>query len=155
MELNVGELRVYDSEVPASSDADRRFQEVRSEATVLICDDEAKLAKLTAVLLEHHGFEAATVTSADAALAALAAAPNHFDIVLLDVDLAPGRADSVLNGMRARGIAIPVLLTSGYPEDCLAPLLRTDPLVHGYLPKPYPVENLVGVIRSTLARLPN
>jgi DNA-binding response OmpR family regulator len=140
-------------ESPSEHRLDR--DSIAGEALVLICDDEAKLAKLTAVLLEHHGFDVVTVASADAAIEVLVSEPRHFDIILLDVDLAHAKADSVLDAMRAHGVSVPVLLTSGYPEDCLSTALRSDSLVHGYLPKPYPVENLVGAIRSTLARLPN
>lgn len=151
------EIRAVDDMHGTGADAEPLLprDSAPSEASVLICDDEAKLAKLTAVLLEHHGFDVATVASADAALEVLGSAPSQFDIILLDVDLAHAKADSVLDGMRARGVTIPVLLTSGYPEDCLPSSLRSDSLVCGYLPKPYPVENLVGAIRSTLARLPN
>lgn len=151
-------MRAIDQSHSATgADAERLLDRdsLPGEASVLICDDEAKLAKLTAVLLEHFGFDVVTVASADAAIALLASKPRHFDIILLDVDLAQAKADSVLDGMRAHGVSVPVLLTSGYPEDCLPTALRSDSLVHGYLPKPYPVENLVGAIRSTLARLPN
>jgi DNA-binding NtrC family response regulator len=117
-------------------------------ADVLVCDDEPKLARLTAGLLESAGCQTVVTSSADGALAVMTGENRRFDVVLLDIELRYARADVVLCGMRAHGLQTPVILTSGYPKELIDPQLICDPQVVGYLAKPYPFEHLVDAIRD-------
>jgi CheY-like chemotaxis protein len=119
---------------------------------VLVCDDEARLAMLTAGLLDQYGYGSLTVSSAVAALEALGRATPPCDVLLLDLTLPDGSAAEVVQKMRAAGYQQPVILTSGYAEEDIAPELLADPLIAGYLAKPYSVERLVGVIGKALAQ---
>ena len=119
---------------------------------VLVCDDEARLAMLTAGLLDQYGYGALTVSSAMAALEALGRATPACDIVLLDLTLPDGSAAEVVQKMRAAGYHQPVILTSGYAEEDIAPELLADPLIAGYLAKPYSVERLVDAIGKALGQ---
>jgi DNA-binding response OmpR family regulator len=123
---------------------------IHENISVLICEDEPRLAQLTAGLLEQNGCRAVTTGSPDAALSAMEQDERGFDVVLLDVELRSSRADSVLRDMRARGILTPVILTSGYPEECIEPALLADPQVLGYLVKPYRIERLISAITTIL-----
>ena len=119
---------------------------------MLVCDDEARLAMLTAGLLDQYGYGSLTVSSALAALEALGRATPACDIVLLDLTLPDGSAAEVVQRMRAAGYDQPVILTSGYAEEDIAPELLADPLIAGYLAKPYSVERLVDAIGKALGQ---
>jgi CheY-like chemotaxis protein len=122
------------------------------EPIVLVCDDEARLAMLTAGLLDQYGYGSLTVSSAMAALEALGRAAPPCDVILLDLTLPDGNAAEVVQRMRAAGYDQPVILTSGYAEEDIAPELLSDPLIAGYLAKPYSVERLVDAIGKALAQ---
>jgi CheY-like chemotaxis protein len=132
--------------------ADSVPAEKSGSETVLVCDDEARLAMLTAGLLDQYGFGAITVTSCEEALAALGSDASECDVILLDVHLPDGTAGEVLERMRSRGYHQPVILTSGYAEEDVSPDLISDAQVTGYLAKPYSVDRLVGEIRRALDR---
>jgi CheY-like chemotaxis protein len=117
---------------------------------VLVCDDEARLAMLTAGLLDQYGYGSLTVSSVVAALDAIERASPPCDVILLDLTLPDGNAAEVIQKMRASGSVQPVILTSGYAEEDVAPELLSDPLVAGYLAKPYSVERLVEAIAKAL-----
>ncbi len=129
---------------------ERRPGENSGGETVLVCDDEARLAMLTAGLLDQYGYAAVTVTSCEEALAALESGASACDVILLDVNLPDGTAGEVLERMRSRGYVQPVILTSGYAEEDVPPELIADAQVTGYLAKPYSVDRLVGAIRRAL-----
>lgn len=124
----------------------------RSRATVLICDDEPRLAALTAGLLEQSGFSTATAVRGEDALSFMAASLPH--ALLLDVTLAGLTARQLLARLQEQGLAVPVVLTSGYAEEDVDPALMQDPLVAGYLAKPYTVHCLVQAIEQALSSPP-
>jgi signal transduction histidine kinase/CheY-like chemotaxis protein len=117
---------------------------------VLICDDETRLADLTAGLLEEFGYRAVAVAQGVAALESLAQrGPIH--LVILDVNLSVGMsAAAVLRGMQDAGVTIPVILTSGLAPGEVNEELRRHPLVAGFLSKPYRVEDLTSCIDNAL-----
>lgn len=116
-----------------------------------MCDDEGRLAQLTAGLLRHHGFAAEAVSQGDQALE-LADREPGFQVLLLDLNLEGMSSRQVVAELGARKPHIRIVLTSGSaPEDVPADLMN-KPNVAGYLPKPYPVERLVEVVREALGR---
>jgi CheY-like chemotaxis protein len=137
--------------VPPESMEMERQQRGRSLPRILVCDDEVRLAALTAGLLEQHGFSADTASNGPAALALLEADSARFDALLLDVNLSGKTAAELLGDLVARGFEVPVVLSSGYAEEDVDPELLRHPLVVGYLAKPYPVERLVELAERAVA----
>jgi two-component system, cell cycle sensor histidine kinase and response regulator CckA len=130
-----------------------RPQQGRRRPKVLVCDDEARLAKLTAGLLDQHGFDAEMVTDGPSVIARISAEQADYAAILLDVTLAGMGAAELLRELVQRQIDLPVVLSSGYSEEDIPPeLLRHDQVV-GYLAKPYPVERLIELVgRAVLSR---
>jgi nitrogen-specific signal transduction histidine kinase/ActR/RegA family two-component response regulator len=128
-----------------------RAQRGRGAARILICDDEVRLAALTAGLLEQHGFAAETVATGPAALELLQAGTDRFDALLLDINLSGRSARELLGDFAARGIDVPVVLSSGYAEEDVDPELSSHPSVVGYLAKPYPVQRLLELVGRAVA----
>jgi CheY-like chemotaxis protein len=122
-------------------------------STVLICDDEPRLAALTAGLLEQSGYAAQTALRGEDALRVIESGRKP-DALLLDVNLTGLSASNVLRRMREENRLLPVILTSGYAEEDVDPELLRDPLVAGYLAKPYTVQRLIQAIQHALSSAP-
>ncbi|MEB2311918.1 MAG: response regulator [Sorangiineae bacterium] len=117
-------------------------------SAVLVCDDERRLAELTVSLLESMGYDATTAGSVQGVMDALRAGAARFDVLLLDVSLPPGNAGDVLRQMKAEGIRLPVILTSGYAEEDVPAELLADPQVVRYLAKPCAFDRLVETLEE-------
>jgi CheY-like chemotaxis protein len=124
--------------------------EAETPIRVLICDDESRLADLTAGLLEEFGYRATSVAQGAAALDVLTHKPRA-QLLILDVNLSAGlSAAAVLRGMLDASVNIPVILTSGLAPEEVPLELREHPLVVSYLGKPYTVEELTSGIEQAL-----
>jgi PAS domain-containing protein/ActR/RegA family two-component response regulator len=119
-------------------------------ATVLVCDDEERLATLTAALLEQQGYRALIASGAESAASVVDA--QHLDVLVLDVNLACSSASAVLERVAERGFRGPTILTSGYSEEDVPSELLHHPRVSAYVAKPYSVEHLVAAIDRALER---
>lgn len=120
--------------------------------TVLICDDERRLASLTALLLERHGYSAVAVSAAGELAAALRRPDLKIDIVLLDVNLAGTTARDIIEMLRQSGIRAPVVLTSGYAQEDVPAAVLGLPGVAGYVMKPFMVDELAESFDRVLER---
>ena len=84
---------------------------------VLYVDDEEAIVLLTKRLLERHGYQVTGFNDPRAALAAVQAAPEHFDLVVTDYNM-PGLSGLELaEALKALRPTLPVLMISGYITD--------------------------------------
>ena len=82
--------------------------------TVLVVDDDAALVALAEELLAGLGYEPLGTSDPEAALAAVQADPQRFDLLLTD-ELMPGLCGTALTqAVRALRPDLPVVLASGY-----------------------------------------
>lgn len=115
---------------------------------VLIIDDEPALRQTLARILQQAGLETTTAENGEQGLAFLQA--NSFDLIYLDIRM-PGMAGlEVLDFIRARHPATPVVLFTGQPDlgSALEALRRgaTD-----YLLKPLKPETIIERTQTLLA----
>jgi DNA-binding response OmpR family regulator len=120
------------------------------EARILIVEDEPAMAEGIRFNLRHEGFEVECVGSAEAADPKLApGAP--FDLVLLDVMLPGEDGFSLLERLRARGAALPIVLLTARGGD--VDVIRGLELgADDYVAKPFSLGQLVARIRAVLRR---
>ena len=115
---------------------------------VLVVDDELTLQALVADVLRDEGYAVITANDGREALALVASeAP---DLVLMDVMMPGMDGPTALRALRATpaGASTPVVLTSA--------LVARDGLdrgIDGFLPKPYDLEALLGLV-ARLVGLP-
>jgi PAS domain S-box-containing protein len=84
---------------------------------VLYVDDEEAIVLLTKRLLERHGYRVTGYSNPRAALAAVQADPEQFDLVVTDYNM-PGLSGLELaEALKALRPALPVLMISGYITD--------------------------------------
>jgi DNA-binding NarL/FixJ family response regulator len=117
-------------------------------STVLVVEDELKIARLVRDYLEHAGFEVIVTADGEAALAS--ARGSRPDLVVLDLGL-PGRdgLDVARELRRSSNVPIVMLTARGDETDRIVGLeIGAD----DYVVKPFFPEELAARVRSLLAR---
>jgi len=120
-------------------------------ARILICEDEPHIASGVKFNLELEGHEVDVVESGEDALSAIAATPDVFDAMILDVMLPGIDGFLVALGLRARGWFHPILMLTarGRAEDVLRGF---EAGADDYLPKPFDLAILVARVNALLRR---
>jgi signal transduction histidine kinase/CheY-like chemotaxis protein len=118
---------------------------------VLYVDDEHDLSRLWKRLLEGIGYHVDTFPTGTAALEALRARPQAYDVVLTDMTM-PG-ITGLAFAEEARRIRpdLPVVLTSGYSEGVPPEALESG-LLSAVLPKPFSTQAIAAALRRALDR---
>ncbi len=117
---------------------------------VLLVEDDHSLARGLQQVLRDAGFTANHVGTGEAALYLVDSAPP--DMVVLDLGLPDLDGMAVLDGIRKRNAALPVLILSA--RDALS--ARVDGLESGaddYLAKPFEIAELIARLRTMQRRL--
>ena len=116
---------------------------------VLLVEDDPMIGEAVQGSLKDASYAADWVKNGQTALTALAA--QHYDLVLLDLGL-PGKDGlAVLQGLRARGNAVPVLIITA--RDGLDDRLRgLDGGADDYVLKPFEMAELLARMRAVLRR---
>ncbi len=115
-------------------------------ACILVVEDNAEVGRFSTELLHDLGFRTAWVEDAPAALAALAAAPGRFQLVLSDVMMPGMNGVELAREMRRLHPDLPVVLTSGYSSVLADEGTDGLPLVR----KPYSIGTLGEAISEVL-----
>ncbi|MEA2675818.1 MAG: hypothetical protein QOI92_3010 [Chloroflexota bacterium] len=116
--------------------------------TVLVVDDEPKIARLARDYLEHAGY--AVLTAGDGPSAVQVARTRRPDLVVLDLGLPGLDGLEVLRSIRATGSMPVVVLTARDTE--LDKLLGLELGADDYVTKPFSPRELVARVRAVLRR---
>jgi len=116
--------------------------------TILVVDDEPKIARLARDYLEHAGY--AVLTAGDGTAAVQSVRTRHPDLVVLDLGLPGLDGLGVLRAIRASGSTPVVVLTARDTE--LDKLLGLELGADDYVTKPFSPRELVARVRAVLRR---
>ena len=116
-------------------------------SSILIVDDEARLAEVLAVGLEGRGFEAAFACSADAALGHVAT--QRVDLVLTDLRMPGLSGQELLRRLRAEHPGLPVVIMTAYASVRDAVELVKEG-AFDYVAKPFDLDEVVTTIQRAL-----
>jgi two-component system, OmpR family, response regulator len=116
---------------------------------ILLVEDDLPLAEALTALLQTSGYAVDRVN--DGAAAEALAAVEHFDLVILDLNLPEMDGLSVLRAMRRRAnpAAVMILTARAAPQDRI---LGLDLGADDYMTKPFDVGELEARVRSLLRR---
>jgi two-component system response regulator MprA len=119
------------------------------EAAILVVDDDAPIRRMLDRTLSAEGY--AVETAADGGEALAAVERSTPDLVVLDVGLPGVDGLAVSRRLRAKGLAVPVLLLTARDSvpDRVAGL---DAGADDYLVKPFATEELLARVRALLRR---
>src|SRR5262245_27957631 len=116
--------------------------------TILVVDDEPKIATLARDYLEHAGF--AVVTAGDGQAALTTVRQRRPDLVVLDLGL-PGLDGLEVTRELRRDSAIPIVMLTAR-DDELDKLLGLELGADDYLTKPFSPRELVARVKAVLRR---
>ena len=116
--------------------------------TILVVDDEPKIATLARDYLEHAGF--AVLTAADGQAALTAIRQRRPDLVVLDLGL-PGLDGLDVTRALRRDSTIPIVMLTARADE-LDKLLGLELGADDYLTKPFSPRELVARVRAVLRR---
>jgi DNA-binding response OmpR family regulator len=120
---------------------------------ILIVEDERRLVGALKRGLEREGYAVDALFSGEDAAAGLEAAPEEYDVVILDVMLPGIDGVQVCRDLRAEGIAIPILMLTAR-DSTRDKVLGMDSGADDYLVKPFAFEELLARLRMLLRRPP-
>ena len=134
---------------PAGTVVDEAGQVSKANgACILIVEDNADVGRFAAQMLGDLGYTTTLVTAANEALALLAKADAHFDLVFSDVIMPGLNGVELAETIRRTYPKLPVVLTSGYSHVLAEEGSHGFKLVH----KPYSIDALSRVLQSALPR---
>ena len=117
--------------------------------TVLIVDDEPRIAELARDYLEHAGF--AVLTAADGPAALMTARTRKPDVIILDLGL-PGMDGLDVARTLRRESSVPIVMLTAR-DDELDRVLGLEIGADDYVTKPFSPRELVARIRAILRRI--
>ncbi|MDT8859747.1 response regulator transcription factor [Alkalihalobacillus sp. MEB130] len=117
------------------------------QAKILIVEDEANIARVVQLELEHEGYLTTIATDGGAALEKLQS--ESWSLVLLDVMLPVLSGMEVLRRLRATGDQTPVILLTAR-DTIVDKVMGLDQGANDYITKPFEIEELLARIRACL-----
>ncbi|MEN9579027.1 MAG: hypothetical protein RJA70_2036 [Pseudomonadota bacterium] len=134
---------------PAGISSDEDVHSWRGSGLILVVDDEPAVARVTEMVLDQCGFSVNVATSGVEALRHMERFRDQLRLVLIDLTMPDQSGIEVMQAARRLGLAVPMVLTSGYPNDEADKRFEGDGF-SGYLQKPYRLEVLMTVLRRAL-----
>ncbi|MBB1482245.1 response regulator transcription factor [Tessaracoccus sp. MC1865] len=118
-------------------------------STILIIEDEARIASFVAKGLKAAGFT--THTTASGVEGASLAIHGNFDLVILDVGLPDIDGFEVLERVRGQGVTVPVIMLTAR-ASVTDRVTGLEGGADDYMPKPFSFEELLARIRLRLRK---
>ena len=118
-------------------------------ARILVADDEPDLLEPVAYALRQHGFDVATVTDGEQALAY--ARSGEYDLLICDVLLPGMLGTDVCRVVRAEGGDLPIILLTAKDAE-VDRVLGLELGADDYVTKPFSSAELVSRVRALLRR---
>ncbi|WP_284615537.1 CHASE domain-containing protein [Aquabacterium humicola] len=128
--------------------ADGAAQRGRGER-LLYVDDDAVMVMTVEALLERAGYRVRAFVDARAALEALRAEPEAFDLVITDYNMPELSGLDVVRALRFIRPTLPVIISSGYLSEDIRAAAK-DAGVRHLLQKEYSTERLVPLVQQVL-----
>lgn len=117
--------------------------------TVLIVDDETAIVNMLYKVLKSNGIEAQTAGNGKDALQLMQ--DNHYDLLLLDVNMPGMDGFEVVQTLRGRGDQTPIIIISGRQED-YDTLYGLDIGADDYITKPFNPITLGAKVKAMIRR---
>ena len=123
--------------------------EQASSGTVLVVEDEEMLRLSLSKLLEKKGFSVMEAGDGCLAIDLFRKQKDRINLILLDATIAGCSSREVLAEARRIRPEIKVILTSAYSREMVMPSLGAQP-INAFIRKPFPLADLVELLRTTL-----
>jgi len=138
---------VCDSATAAPSRPDEATPTAHTGGTILLVDDERIIRNLGRTILERFGYTVETFDNGASAVARYGAAPDRFDLVIVDLSMPKMSGHEVITALRAINPEVTVLVSSGYSADGVTGLADLP-----FVAKPYRVAELAAAVQKVITR---
>jgi CheY-like chemotaxis protein len=122
----------------------------RAAGTVLLVEDEDMLRLSVSKMLRRRGFSVVEAGDGSAAVDRIRTHRHQIDVIVLDVTIPGTSSREVVAEARRTRPDVKVILTSAYSREMVMPSLE-EPGVSAFIRKPFPLADLVELLRKTLA----
>ncbi|NCA02784.1 MAG: response regulator, partial [Sphingomonadaceae bacterium] len=145
-------LPVHVAEAGQAADMARpkeKSSELSGSGTILLVEDEDMVRSVAERALAQHGYDVVTATHGEEGLLIL---QDRTDVDLLISDVVMPVMDGPTLGRQARALypELPIIFMSGYAEEQLRQSIVLENVE--FLPKPFSVQKLAEVVRSSIQR---
>ncbi len=135
---------------PVATDGRETAPAAELRGEILVVDDEVSVRTVLDRALRRSGLGVTAAASGDEALEILAAHPQRFAALLLDLTMPGLSGEETLRRLRAGGSTLPAVVMSGYSEaDTMQRV--ADLGVAGFVGKPFELAGLLEKLRRVLA----
>jgi len=144
-------LPIHEVARPASTESHLTIEPERfGNRDVLIVDDEEPIRAILTKHLSAIGFKVHSASNGDQALAKVEELGSVLSLVVLDITM-PGRSGvEIWSELRKTRARLPIIMSSGHPEEALDQLEGWNPLHDAFIQKPYRNQMLIEQIASLL-----
>ena len=123
-----------------------------NKQAIMVVDDEAMALTLMQRVLSDAGYTVVTAQSGFECLDQFRRRPHNYCLVLLDLTMPFMDGEETFNRLKEVREDLPVLLCTGFIEQDRLERLKAAGLA-GFLRKPIPPDEVLAIVRSTLARV--
>jgi CheY-like chemotaxis protein len=148
--MNVDPASVLTLPVSANSIEEKKAL-CEAKARILIVDDEPAICRFARFILEGCEYQVETCTSGIAALTLINEQPSRFDLAILDLSMPIMNGEKLMRTLYSLRIELKIIVSSGHQSRLPAEELHRMGVV-ALMPKPYSVEDLCCVVKSSLGR---
>jgi len=146
-----GRLKVLEKPFIYIEEIDELLEEKkrRNETSILIVDDTISYCKALKLSLQNHGYNVYTANSGEQALTVICEEP--FDIVFVDVNMAPMNGLETFLAIKEISPSIEVIMMTGYANVPEIDNLAREALnynAYAYLHKPFDVKSAVSIVEK-------
>lgn len=117
---------------------------------ILLVDDEPLITSVGSELLGEMGYQVQAVNHPRQALKVVEDSPSGFDLIITDLTMPELNGIEMVQKMREKHVATPVILISGYNERIKQDEARAVG-IHQVLSKPCPAQVLLDAVRKAIA----
>ena len=145
-----GTTFIIDFPVVEKKKGDRKTEQDRTSATILLVDDESGIIEVSVLALKANGYNVISAGSGQCAMQQLERYLADIDILIVDKVL-PDKSGIEFAREAMERAAIPIIISSGYQCDPESSdiIQKTN---GGWLQKPYNSQQLLAIVRRTLEK---
>jgi CheY-like chemotaxis protein len=122
-----------------------------TKAKILIVDDEPVICRFVRLILEGSDYQVETCTSGIDALELISEQSSRFDLAILDLSMPVMNGETLMRKLFGLHQDLKIIVSSGHQSRLPAEELHRLGVV-ALMPKPYSVDDLCCLVRSTLGR---